>query len=189
MARLLPPSTLDWAKFVPSLGTSSQLAEFVANWKLVDATPAFLQTFEPTRRSILSSVSIPSLYSPIAAKDKQAKPSSAEGARADRSAEAFFDRHAVEVTTVPQLLKTLATFQSKQARHRRIWRAQKAAALLSKSGQARNPSRVTSRISLGPPVSRVIVASISRSIGTTRAVSRPETDSRSSCATAASSLS
>lgn len=119
------PPNVDWAKLIaPSLDTNAQLAKLAANLRPPEWSPEFLRTFELTRRSILSSVSVASLYSPSPSGDAALRASPPRQLRLDRSPEDFFNQVAVEITSVQQLLKTLATLQSKQARHRPIWRGQ-----------------------------------------------------------------
>jgi hypothetical protein len=123
-SRVMPQFSLDFAKDLPSIPAIAGLADLVAKWKPVEIPSDFIRTFELTQRSILSSVSIPSLYA-RSTPGKNQKPSAATRPRADRLPEDFFNQHAVEVTSVRHLLKTLSTLQSKQARHWPVWRGQK----------------------------------------------------------------
>jgi hypothetical protein len=112
---------IDWPKLSPDFtGITGALAS-AANFQL---PPSFWEQFEFTRRSILGSKSVDSLYSTAlleAAKndDGRSKP------RSTRSPQAFFYEHAVEVKSVASLLKAFATVQSKQHRHRPVWRGQR----------------------------------------------------------------
>ncbi|MCU1470048.1 MAG: hypothetical protein JWQ39_1197 [Glaciihabitans sp.] len=123
-SRVMPQFSFDFAKDLPSIPAITGLADIVAKWKPVEIPTDVLRTFELTQRSILSSVSIPSLYTRATNGNNQTPPA-ATRPRSDRLPEDFFNQHAVEVTSVQQLLKTLSTLQSKQARHWPVWRGQK----------------------------------------------------------------
>nr|WP_082510208.1 FRG domain-containing protein [Leifsonia sp. Leaf325] len=86
-------------------------------------SPDFWRQFAFTRRQILDSASVDSFYSnSLLAAGKRDMDS--EGLRPDRTAEAFFGEHSVEISDVASLLKAFAAVQSKQHRHRPIWRGQ-----------------------------------------------------------------
>jgi hypothetical protein len=124
LSRFAPVHSFDFSSVALSNRTLSQLAAIVGKVPPIELPPSFWKTFEITRRSILDSVSVPSLYPSLSARDKAFKSSSPTHARRTRSPETFFSQHAVEITSVEQLLKTLSIIQSKQVRHRPIWRGQ-----------------------------------------------------------------
>ncbi|PPH55775.1 FRG domain-containing protein [Rathayibacter sp. AY1E1] len=94
-----------------------------------------------TVRLLAESVSIPALYST----DQLAlrRSGTASAVRPSRSAEAFFDEHAVEVDNVPSLLKFISTVQQKHYEHRLVWRGQQDAAWSTHSSLYRKLSSRT----------------------------------------------
>lgn len=124
LSQFAPVHSLDFSRIMQASGALSQIAAIVGRVPPIEFPPSFWQTFEVTRRSLLDSVSVPSLYPLLSARDNAFKSSTPTHARRTRSPEAFFSQHAVEVTSLEQLLKTLSVIQAKQARHRPIWRGQ-----------------------------------------------------------------
>lgn len=82
----------------------------------------YWERFAWTARTLQQSVSVPSLYS----QDQLASLSAERTAplRNERSAEAFFDEHSVEVADVRSMLRALTTIQSKHHDHQLVWRGQ-----------------------------------------------------------------
>jgi len=82
----------------------------------------FLENFRVTTRLLGESVSVPALYSSdqlaLRRSEEHEKP------RVSRTAQAFFDEHAVDVTDVRSLLKALSVVQDKHHEHRLVWRGQ-----------------------------------------------------------------
>ncbi|MBD8102488.1 FRG domain-containing protein [Plantibacter sp. CFBP 8775] len=82
----------------------------------------YWERFGWTVRALEQSVSVPSLYS----QDQLASRSNPHEAtvRGDRSAEAFFDAHSVEIDDERSLIKALATILEKHHKHQLVWRGQ-----------------------------------------------------------------
>ena len=95
-----------------------------------------------TARTLQQSASVTSLYSP----DQLALLSegSATPARDDRTAEAFFDEYAVDVTDVKSLLTALTKIQSKHYAHQLVWRGQQEAGWCTHSSLYRKLSGAVS---------------------------------------------
>lgn len=107
----LPPET--FANFQGALAAASE------RFTVPDE---FWEQFKDTTRILSESVSIPSLYSAdqLALRNREQRTEP----RPARSAEAFFDEHAVDVTDVKSLLKALSVIQEKHHLHRPVWRGQ-----------------------------------------------------------------
>jgi hypothetical protein len=108
----------------PSFSTEAfrSLTSAAAGVSQTAFTEGYLDTFRTTARFLSESVSVPSLYST----DQMALRRDAQktSPRETRSAEAFFDEHAVEITDVSSLLKVISATQRKHHDHRLVWRGQ-----------------------------------------------------------------
>lgn len=105
---------------------SSDLLESVTaslNLSKLEIPSSFWDSVGITNWLLRDSTSVDSLYSLAQlAVGTGAKPSTVP--RMSRTPEAFFNEHIVEVRDVPSLLKALGAVQTKQHRHRPVWRGQ-----------------------------------------------------------------
>jgi len=106
---------------IPSEALASMAAAASANVR-ANLSDDFLENFRVTARLLGESVSVPALYS----SDQLALRRGEEHTipRSGRTAEAFFDERAVEITDVRSLLKALSVVQDKHHEHRLVWRGQ-----------------------------------------------------------------